>query len=58
MAGGALYVIADHRHWFDQPWWATAVIAAGLLVLVAGFGLDRVERRLRGTLAPWHPKLN
>ena len=43
--GGALYLIADHRHWFDQPLWAIAVIVAGLLVLVAGFVLDRWERR-------------
>ena len=39
--GAALYLIADHRHWFDQPFWAMAVIVAGLLVLVAGFVLDR-----------------
>jgi len=43
--GGALYLIADHRRWFDQPLWATVVIVSGLLVLVVGFVLDRRERR-------------
>jgi hypothetical protein len=44
-AGGALYLIADHRQWFNRPWWAMTVIAAGLLALAAGFLLDRRERR-------------
>ena len=28
--GGALFLIADHRHWFDRPLWALAVIVSGL----------------------------
>jgi serine/threonine-protein kinase len=43
--GGALYFIALHRHWFERPAWAVAVIAAGLIALAAGFGLDRATRR-------------
>lgn len=39
--GIALYLIADHRQWFDRPAWAIAVISAGLAALVAGFLLDR-----------------
>lgn len=39
--GIAMFLIADHRHWFDRPAWAIAVIAAGLAALVAGFLLDR-----------------
>jgi hypothetical protein len=46
--GGALYLIADHRRWFEQPLWAMAVIVTGLLVLATGFLLDRVERQRRG----------
>jgi len=45
--GGALYLIADHRAWFDRPLWAIAVIVAGLVVLGAGFVLDRRERSRR-----------
>jgi hypothetical protein len=43
--GIALFLIADHRHWFDKPSWGTVLVAAGLTVLVAGFGLDALERR-------------
>ena len=43
--GIALYLIASHREWFERPAWAVAVIAAGLAALVAGFTLDRAERR-------------
>ena len=42
--GGALYLIADHRHWFNQPQWALAVIVFGLLALGAGFALDRRQK--------------
>jgi hypothetical protein len=45
--GGALYLIADHRGWFDRPLWAIAVIVAGLIVLGVGFVLDRRERQRR-----------
>ena len=43
--GAALYLIADHRDWFDRPLWAIAVIVAGLIVLAAGFVFDRREKR-------------
>jgi serine/threonine protein kinase len=43
--GGALYLIADHRAWFDRPLWAVAVIVSGLAALGVGFVLDRRERR-------------
>ena len=42
--GAALYLIADHRHWFDRPWWGAALILAGLAALAAGFVLDRQSR--------------
>ena len=43
--GAALFFIAEHRTWFDRPGWGIGVIAAGLLVLTAGFLLDRAQRR-------------
>jgi serine/threonine protein kinase len=42
--GGALFLIADHRGWFDRPLWALAVIVTGLAALAAGFILDRRAR--------------
>jgi hypothetical protein len=45
--GGALYLIADHRGWFDKPLWAILVIVAGLLTLGVGFVLDRRQRLRR-----------
>jgi len=45
-SGFALWFIADHREWFDKPGWAMLVIAVGLVVLAAGFGLAARERRL------------
>ncbi len=42
--GFALYLIADHRDWFDRPSWAVALVIAGLAAMVAGFGLDARER--------------
>jgi serine/threonine protein kinase len=46
--GAALYLIADHRDWFNRPLWAMAVIVSGLLALGVGFVLDRRERERRG----------
>ncbi len=43
-ASVALWIVADHRHWFDKPWWAIALIVAGLAVLAAGFLLSARER--------------
>jgi hypothetical protein len=43
--GVGLYLIADHRQWFDRPMWAMAVILCGLVTLLAGFVLDRARRR-------------
>jgi hypothetical protein len=45
--GAALFLIADHRHWFDQPLWGISLIWAGLAVLATGFILDRWSRRER-----------
>jgi hypothetical protein len=46
--GIALYLIAQHRNWFDKPLWAVAVIVSGLLMLVAGFEIDRRQRYRSG----------
>jgi hypothetical protein len=43
--GVALFFIADHYQWFDQPNWAMVLVAAGLAVLWAGFALNARERR-------------
>jgi hypothetical protein len=45
--GIALYFLTDRYAWFDQPAWAMAIVAAGVLALAAGFGLDARERRMR-----------
>lgn len=45
--GLALYLIALHRHWFEFPAWAIAVIVMGLTALAAGFLLDRAGRARR-----------
>jgi len=45
----ALWLITSHRHWFDRPLWAIAVVAAGVLLLVAGLLLDARERQTRAT---------
>jgi Protein kinase domain len=42
--GAALFLLADHRHWLDRPFWGTLLIALGLLALAAGFVLDRRSR--------------
>ena len=42
--GIALYLIADHRKWFDKPLWAIALIGCGLIALAAGFALDARKR--------------
>ena len=49
--GAALYLIAERRQWFDRPSWGVALIVAGLLVLAAGFFLDRLERKQRAPSA-------
>lgn len=43
--GVAFWFIADHNDWLDQPWWAIALVIAGLAALAVGFGLDARERR-------------
>ncbi len=53
--GAALFLIANHRDWFERPLWAVAVIVAGLIVLGAGFLLDRRERERRGSRAAENP---
>ena len=42
--GFALYLIAYHRQWFDNVGWAIAIVAAGLLSLLAGFLFDARRR--------------
>jgi len=44
-SAAALYLIADHREWFDERWWAMTLVAAGLGVLAAGYVLAGRERR-------------
>lgn len=46
--GVALYLVADHYRWFDRPWWAVLIVAAGLAGLLTGFVLDARERRPAG----------
>jgi len=43
--GFALWLIADHNNWLNKPTWAEVLVAAGLIVLAVGFGLDARERR-------------
>jgi serine/threonine protein kinase len=45
--GAALYLLADHRRWFDWPAWGVSLIAVGLVALAIGFLLDRRVRRAR-----------
>jgi hypothetical protein len=45
--GAALYLLADHRRWFDWPAWGVILIAVGLLALAVGFLLDRQARGAR-----------
>ncbi len=45
--GMALFLIASRYQWFDVPNWSIAVIIAGLVVLLAGVGLDGYERLRR-----------
>ena len=44
-SGFAFWMIFDHYKWFDKPAWAVTLVVIGLVVLVAGFGLDARERR-------------
>jgi hypothetical protein len=41
----ALFVIADHRGWFDDAFWGVSLVVTGLVVLGAGYLLDAHERR-------------
>ena len=47
--GAALFLIADHRRWFDRPMWGISLIALGLVALVTGFVLDRQSRKGRSS---------
>ena len=40
-----LYIVADHRQWFERPAWAVALIVTGLAGLAVGFAVARRERR-------------
>ncbi len=42
--GAALYLIAEHRQWFDRPSWGITLVVLGLVALVVGFVLDRRSR--------------
>jgi len=39
--GAALYLIADHRRWFDRPAWGVTLVVLGLAALACGFVMDR-----------------
>jgi serine/threonine protein kinase len=41
----ALWFLADRYEWLDEPAWAQALVAAGLLALLLGFGLHVLEAR-------------
>ena len=41
----ALYLIADHRGWFDDPWWAMTLVGLGLAVLLCGYVIAGRERK-------------
>jgi serine/threonine protein kinase len=43
--GVALWLLTTHYEWFDEPAWAILLVGIGLAGLLAGFGLDRRERR-------------
>jgi len=45
--GAALFLIADHREWFDKPWWAIGLVACGLGALLAGYILAAREKSNR-----------
>jgi len=45
--GAALYLIAEHRHWFERPSWGVTLIVVGLAALAVGFLLDRQARTRR-----------
>ena len=42
--GVALFLIAEHRQWFDRPSWGVTLVVLGLVALVVGFVLDRQSR--------------
>jgi len=42
----ALFLIADHRKWFNRPAWAIVLIAAGLAALAVGLVLERERQRV------------
>ncbi len=46
--GAALWQITSRNEWWDNPTWATVVIAVGLAVLAGGFGLDSHEETHAG----------
>jgi serine/threonine protein kinase len=43
-ASVAMWVIANHRKWFDRIEWAIALILVGLAILAGGFWLSHRER--------------
>jgi serine/threonine protein kinase len=45
--GLALYFLTDHYGWRERPAWAAAVLAAGVVGLLAGLAIDWRARRLR-----------
>ncbi len=50
-SGVALYLIAVRNEWFDQPAWATALVAAGIAALVCRVstgGREGEEKRVSG----------
>jgi hypothetical protein len=45
--GAALFLIAEHRQWFDRPSWGVTLVVLGLVALAVGFVLDRRARTER-----------
>ncbi len=42
---GRLWLITNHRQWFDRPTWGTAIVVIGLAVPAVGSFLDTRERQ-------------
>ncbi len=48
----ALHFLTDHYDWYERPVWPLALLVAGAVGLLAGFGLDWRSRNRRATRDP------